>query len=119
MPAESGQGLIGAWYARADHVRAKDLDRYEDTESTWMNNRPNRGYWSAFWRGTLTIPENDLPPDRIHLNASSETTVAIDGNVIARLDKRGEESGVSLDRGRSYRIAMEYAKFHCPICISP
>ena len=116
MPAESGQGLIGAWYARADHVRAKDLDRYEDTELAWMNNRPNRGYWSAFWRGTLTIPENHLPPDRIHLGASSEATVAIDGNVIARLDKRGEESGsVSLDRGRSYRIAMEYQHRQAPL----
>jgi len=116
LPAESGQGLIGAWYARAEYVRAKGLDRYKDTKSTWMNNRPNRGYWSAFWQGTLTVPENHLPPDAIHLSASSEASVSIDGNVIARLDGRGEESGsVTLDRGRSYRIAMEYQHRQAPV----
>ncbi|MAM91834.1 MAG: hypothetical protein CMI15_10215 [Opitutaceae bacterium] len=116
MPAESGQGLIGAWHGRADRVRAKGMDRYEDTESTWVSNRPNRGYWSAFWRGTLTIPENHLPPDTIYLSASSEASVAIDGDLIARLDKRGEDSAsVALDRGRSYRMAMEYQHRQAPL----
>lgn len=116
MPAESGQGLIGAWYARADHVRAKELDRYQDTEAIWMNTRPNRGHWSAFWRGTLTIPENHLAPDAVHLRASGEASIAIDGDVVARLDKRGEASGsVDLDRGRSYQITMEYQHSQSPV----
>jgi|GEM_PF-1275988 hypothetical protein len=116
MEAESGRGLIGAWYARADHVRAKGLDQYEDTASTWMNNRPNRGYWSAFWRGTLTVPENHLAPDALHLRASGEASIAIDGDVVARLDKSGEALGsVDLDRGRSYQITMEYQHRQSPV----
>jgi len=116
MEAESGRGLIGAWYSRADHVRAMGLDRYDDTESTWLNNRPNRGYWSAFWRGTLRVPESHLPPDAIHLSASGEAAIAIEGKVVAMLDQRGEASGViDLERGRSYRIAIDYQHQQAPL----
>jgi hypothetical protein len=116
MVASEGKGsLVGAWYARPNLVRAKEMDYFDSSTKTWGKTKPKQSAWSARWQGMLTIPDQESPPERLFLSSSGEATLAMDGKTLIHLSEGGKANApVPLESGRAHNIVLSYNHLKTP-----
>lgn len=116
MVASNGIGsLVGAWYARPDLVRAKEMDYFDSSTKTWGKTKPKQSAWSARWQGFLTIPENETPPEKLYLSSSGNATLVMNGRTLIHLPKKGKgDTPVSLKAGQAHKLVLSYNHLKTP-----
>ena len=106
---KSRQGLVGAWFGKADLTNIKDAMRIKTLEQVWHEGSGYGQEWSAKWEGFLVAPASGEVT--LHAETDKSLTIEIDGKQTLQVKDRNLEQSRSLSmvEGIEYPVTVIYS----------